>query len=39
MLPSFFLKVMSSNQSFTFVSSFSIKYIWDFPPSEDMASL
>ena len=31
MLPSFFLKVMSSNQSFTFVSSFSIKYIWDFP--------
>lgn len=31
MLPSFFLKVMSSNQSFTFVNSFSIKYVWDFP--------
>ena len=39
MLPSFFLKVVSSNQSFTFVNSFSIKYVWGFPPWEDRASL
>ena len=36
---SFFLNVMSSNQSFTSVNSFSIKYVWGLPSPKDMAVL